>query len=623
MKKVLSLSLGLIFIGNYLFAAAGDYISVATGNWTTLTTWNQDNGAGFVAATSYPGQTPGTGQVTIGLGTTVTLDVTISVANAIGSLQLIIGTGAETLNIPSGFTLNVTGNVLIAGALSGGGANKTIIMTGTGILNCASLTLTPGNLDTKSAILQFNGGGTVNVTGNITMSAAQPQRTQINFTTGGTLNVGGNIADGQITPGTGGTVNFTGSGTQTSTAVLIPANTLVNLGVNNAASTLQLGANLTVTGTLTLTNGKINLGPNILTLSNATPASQLVGGSATSYVYTTSTGGRLLRQNLAAATAYTFPVGTLANYMPVTVTPTTISNFQVSVYTPATTTGLVGGPAFADLSSIVNAMWFIERTAGTGNSAITIQWADALEGNNFATFGNAQIGISQFTAGNWLAAIATSANAAANTVTATFSSFTVPAPFGVGLIGAVLPVKFGSIKAYEKQNGIQLDWKVYTEYNVKGYQIERSADGRTYITVGSLPALYNNTSDGDYGFFDANPLSGTSYYRIKNTDLDGKSAYSIVIRVNRNKTIHGLSLYPNPVVNGIVLLQGSDLIRGNYKINIFGANGQVIYKQQIIHNGGTISHTIELPSTISKGVYMLSVKDENGNIIFKDKLVNQ
>ena len=221
---------------------------------------------------------------------------------------------------------------------------------------------------------------------------------------------------------------------------------------------------------------------------------------------------------------------------------------------------------------------------------------------------------------SWLLPIQTSANNGANTVTASFSAF---GAFVVADIGAVLPVKFGSIKAYEKQNGIQLDWKVYSENKVKSYEIERSADGRSYTTVGSLPALYNNTADGDYGFFDANPLSGTSYYRIKNNDLDGKSAYSIVIRVNRNKTIKGLSLYPNPVVNGIVLLQGSDLGRGNYKLNIFGANGQEIFKQQIKHNGGTITHTIELPSTISKGVYMLSVKDENGNIIFKEKLVNQ
>ena len=110
-----------------------------------------------------------------------------------------------------------------------------------------------------------------------------------------------------------------------------------------------------------------------------------------------------------------------------------------------------------------------------------------------------------------------------------------------------------------------------------------------------------HNGDGDYDFFDANPLPGISYYRIKNNDLDGKSAYSIVVRVNRNKAIMGLSLYPNPVLNRIVTLQGSDLGRGNYKINIFGANGQEIFKQQIKHNGGTISQTIELPSAISKG----------------------
>ena len=161
------------------------------------------------------------------------------------------------------------------------------------------------------------------------------------------------------------------------------------------------------------------------------------------------------------------------------------------------------------------------------------------------------------------------------------------------------------------------------ENKVKSYEIERSADARSYTTVGSLPALYNNTSDGDYGFFDANPLPGISYYRIKNNDLDGKSAYSIVVRVNRNKSIKGLSIYPNPVLNRVVSLQGSDLARGNYKISIFAANGQEIYKQQIKHNGGTISQTIELPSTISKGVYMFSVRDENGDIIFNDKLVNQ
>jgi hypothetical protein len=619
MKKVLSLSLGLVFISNYLFAAAGDYISVAPGgNWNATATWSADYGLGFGTATDYPGQSSPAGVVTIALGSTVTLNV--SPLNSIGSLILILGNGNETLNISDGFTLNVTGGVGITGSNAGAAQNKTIALNGTGaVLNIGgNLILTPStNSDVRLAILQFN-GGTVNVAGNINMSVANPIRTQINFgAAGGTLNIVGNVSGGQVTTGANGTISFNGSGTQTSTAVLVPANTLANLRVNNVAATFDLTASLTVTGTLTLLNGKINTGANTLTLTNAAPASQVSGGSNTSYVYSNGA-GRLRRNGLTAGT-HTFPVGTPANYMPVTVVTSATNDFAVNVFSPASTTGVEGGAAFTDISSMVDAVWNINQVTGTGSAVLTIQWADALEGSNFATFGNTQIGISRFS-GTWSVATATSANAAGNTVTANFAAF---GAFGVGLIGVVLPVKFGSIKAYEKQNGIQLDWKVYSENKVKSYEVERSADGRSYTSVGSLPALYNNTSDGDYGFFDANPLPGTSYYRIKNNDLDGKSAYSIVVRVNRNKTIKGLSLYPNPIVNGIVLLQGSDLGRGNYKINIFGANGQEIYKQQIKHNGGTISHTIELPSTISKGVYMLSVKDENGNIIFKDKLVNQ
>ncbi len=612
MKKILSFSVGLIFIGNFLFGqAVGTYISVATGNWTNLATWQQGNGTTFVAATSYPGQNVGTGIVTISLGTTVTLDITPP--NPIGSLALIIGNGTETLNISGGFTLNVTGGVLIAGAQNGAGVNKILNVNAGSTLNAGSLTITPGNTAARLAVLQIN-GGTVHVTGDLTMDAtADALTTRVNFSGGGTLTVDGSII---------GAGQMTVDGVGTATINADPAS-FGNVIMNNAAATLDMNGNLTVSGILTLTAGKIDIGPNLLTLSNAAPATQLVGGSATSYVYTTSGAGRLVRQNLAAATAYTFPVGTPTDYLPVIVnTAAGASSFAVSAYSPAASNATVGGPAFiaSILLRIVNAMWIIDRPVGTGNTAITLQWVAGLEGATFAGLANASIGISRHNGTSWSAAIQTSGDNTANTVTATFSAFGV---FGVADIGAVLPVKFGSIKAYEKQNGIQLDWKVYSENKVKSYEIERSTDGRSYTTVGSLPALYNNTADGDYGFFDANPLPGTSYYRIKNNDLDGKSAYSIVMRVNRNKTIKGLSLYPNPVVNGIVLLQGSDLGRGNYKINIFGANGQEIYKQQLIHNGGTISHSILLPATTSKGVYMLSVKDEKGNIIFKEKLVNQ
>jgi hypothetical protein len=613
--RILLLSASLISIGNYLSAQViGDYRSNVTSlaPWDATATWQTWDGSAWVAATAYPGQNLGTGVVTITDGDAISLNV--SPTNAIGSLIIQEGINDTQLFIFDGFTLTVTSNAQISAATSGAGIIKQISMNGaTAQLNCASLTLLPGADDLTNARLNLNNGGIVNVTGNISMGILTPLRTYITFGSGGVLNVGGNIIGGDIIPGSG-IINFNGSGVQNIGGIL-PL-TLYNVGMINAASTLQLNGNVTLNNMLTLTAGKINTQANTLTLANA---NLITGGSISSYVY--STGAGRLRRNGLTATAYNFPVGTSTNYLPVIVSPTAgTSDFSVNVFSPASTNGVEGGPTFSDKSKIVDAVWNIDRPTGTGDATITIQWEDALEGATFAGFGDGQIGISRNNTGTWLPTIATSANAAANTVTATFNTFS---PFGIGQIGEALPVKFGAIKTYEKQNGIQLDWKVYSENKVKSYEIERSADGRTYTTVGSLPALYNNTNDGDYGFFDTNPLPGTSYYRIKNNDLDGKSAYSIIVRVNRNKTIKGLSLYPNPVVNGIVLLQGSDLGHGNYKINIFGANGQEIYKQQIKHNGGTISQTIELPLTLSKGVYMLSVKDENGNIIFKEKLVKQ
>ena len=343
------------------------------------------------------------------------------------------------------------------------------------------------------------------------------------------------------------------------------------------------------------------------------------GGSALSFV----TGP--VRWSRLSAGDFTFPVGNLAaGYHPVTITPTSLgaADFTVEyIRSSAAALGTITAPTVLGVSQCE--YWNISRTSG-GDADVTLTWnANSGCGGPYITDPPTVTAV-HFNGTNWDASGGIGTGIASNG-SVTWTGVTTFSPFTLGTTSLLnpLPVKFGSIKAYEKQKGIQLDWKVYSENKVRNYEVERSADARTFTSVGSLPALYNNTSDGDYGFFDANPLPGTSYYRIKNNDLDGKSAYSIVIRVNRNKTIKGLSLYPNPVMNGIVLLQGSDLGRGNYKINIFGSNGQEIYKQQIKHNGGTIAQTIELPSTISKGVYMLSVKDENGNIIFKEKLVRQ
>ena len=106
----------------------------------------------------------------------------------------------HSLTISNTFILNVTGAVFISAAATGAAATKSIVIDGaTAQLNAESLTIIPSNNNNKTAFLQVN-GGMVNITGDVTMAATAPlhQRTLIQFPGGGTLNVGGTLTGGTI-----------------------------------------------------------------------------------------------------------------------------------------------------------------------------------------------------------------------------------------------------------------------------------------------------------------------------------------------------------------------------------------------------------------------------------------
>ncbi len=173
-------------------------------------------------------------------------------------------------------------------------------------------------------------------------------------------------------------------------------------------------------------------------------------------------------------------------------------------------------------------------------------------------------------------------------------------------VGIILPVTISSIKAYEKQRGIQLDWTVHSEVNLSHYEIERSADGRNFAPIGQVIAI-NTSGEKTYGFFDVNPLSGTNFYRLENVDIDATSKYSNIIRVSLDKNMVGIQLYPNPVTNGTISLQSAALSKGNYIIRLYNIAGQQVHTSNFFHLGGAINQTMQLPPSISKGIYNLEL----------------
>ncbi|MBS1753915.1 MAG: hypothetical protein JST34_07690, partial [Bacteroidetes bacterium] len=78
-----------------------------------------------------------------------------------------------------------------------------------------------------------------------------------------------------------------------------------------------------------------------------------------------------------------------------------------------------------------------------------------------------------------------------------------------------LPIDISSIKAYEKNSGIQVDWMMSTEQDMDKYEVEKSTDGRHFVKTGTVLSKGNSNIQVNYGWFDANPAFGDNFYRIR------------------------------------------------------------------------------------------------------------
>ena len=128
---------------------------------------------------------------------------------------------------------------------------------------------------------------------------------------------------------------------------------------------------------------------------------------------------------------------------------------------------------------------------------------------------------------------------------------------------------------------------------------------RFYCYCQQLPSS-NQNDKINYNAFDATPVSGANFYRIKAQETTGKVVYSKIMNVNLSKYKKGLTLYPNPVSGRVITIGLAGIKRGQYNLRIVNMAGQDVYKQTITSPGNTITQTLNLPSSLRPGYITLS-----------------
>ena len=98
---------------------------------------------------------------------------------------------------------------------------------------------------------------------------------------------------------------------------------------------------------------------------------------------------------------------------------------------------------------------------------------------------------------------------------------------------ATLPVNLLTYEVTLVNKKVILQWSTAAETNNRGFRIERSANGTTFTPIGSVSGSGNSVTQF-YSFVDENPLPGRSFYRLVQEDIDSRTQFLGVKRIDNN-----------------------------------------------------------------------------------------
>ncbi len=154
--------------------------------------------------------------------------------------------------------------------------------------------------------------------------------------------------------------------------------------------------------------------------------------------------------------------------------------------------------------------------------------------------------------------------------------YLVPNPARGNSVTAALPVTFTSIAATASAGAITIKWSTATEINADYFDIQRSNDGQQFSSIGRVAASGNSSSPRTYSYRDENATAGTWYYRVAETDLDGRIQYSKVVKAS-GMEISQTKILGNPVIDQLRLAFSQT--GRPVSVRVFSSTGQLLYTQ--------------------------------------------
>ena len=259
-------------------------------------------------------------------------------------------------------------------------------------------------------------------------------------------------------------------------------------------------------------------------------------------------------------------------------------------------------PTNAGDEVVIDRWWDIQTTDVT-SATLTLNYLGQ-ENTMLAAYNTTTLGIQHWTGTGWndgaggiTGSVTTTGTAGsvapgphAVTGSAVFTQFT---PFVVVPMSSPLPVEWLSVGSECISGDEVIHWSTASEQNADHFTLERSLDGTSFAPLANVPATPGGNSNSVKNYFavDHDPYSGTSYYRVRETDFNGSSMVSDLVTSTGCASDLSFTVYPNPApsstslnvtVSGAkdseVLIVVTDMLGRDFysKITLLSSDEQVI-----------------------------------------------
>ena len=345
--------------------------------------------------------------------------------------------------------------------------------------------------------------------------------------------------------------------------------------------------------------------------------------------------GPLARATNGGAATTVFPVGKGAFYRPITLTST--AQAAASTYTAeqfegnlSRTLAAGNGLGTAPLARVSSKRFYTvtssNTTPGNFTGTITLSFGaedyvnvpssadfviakrDAASANQWTNLGrSANTGTDSGAGGPSVVGTLTSASFS------DFSDFTLGAQndlSNTNVLASVnpLPVQLTAFSAQRQADKtVSVKWATATEKNSARFEVQRSLDGREFVTVATVAAQGNSMSPMAYATFDKTAPAAKLYYRLLQVDLDGTTAFSPVVTVAGSGEVAKVELYPNPAHSRISFIAVAAM-----PYRVLNQLGQSLLRGTT--EAGTANISLE---TLPTGLYFLELHTATGRTVQK------